>query len=470
MNKLFTTLFALSSTISIAQISIPNNSFEDWDVSIYQDTNCVGWKSPGSTVMKVLGENSSVKPVYGGYSSNSALLIRNVYSSSFDTLFGGLVFADISIKGKLLPTYLKGHIKHNLVSGEKAIISYGYKTTDLEGYVTIYALGFKTFTGTNSTYIPFKINTNSDFYPKRLSDTLQILVSSYNYFSKNAVAVSESSNLTIDSLGFFGQVQNPVISAGNTIANGDFSSWYDLENIKAPSNWYVTGLMQDITPGQVSQSNDAQSGATALQLGVDPTGTPVGVYTYFKPTSGTKFVNGYTKFDLGVGDTVLAYISKYSKTEGLDGPILDSMIFTGGQVSYKSFSLKFDGKIQAGDTLALQFFAYNSSQFENLRIEANSKILIDNVTLGATPLAIENEDVLNITLAVSPNPSSSGLFNIHSNQKMENLKVYNSTGIEMKIETIYSEKSALINLSQNQHGIYYLVQEGKNNKRVKLVY
>jgi hypothetical protein len=458
MNKLFTALFALSTTVSMSQVIIPNGDFENWTDS----TKPVSWDTRNGLSVAFNVPYFATKSS-DSFHGSAALKVRNVklrnYSSPttfVDSIYGGWAKIDLGMQNKALPAYLKGQIKLNLAPNEKAVIDFGYKVNG---------------TGNNSTngYQSFRINTSNFFYPAKKSDTLQVFISTYNIYSKNAVAVSDLSSVLVDSLAFVGSLPSPTINLSTSLENPDFNIWDNNSGFKSPRSWFFTSTVIDESSSQVNQSTDSKSGKYALELQIVPQGNPTAAYTLFKAGDQNKFLNGFSKFNLAKDDSVGVFLVKYTSKNGLGDDLLDSIYFTGSQNTYNSFSLQFGNKVNPSDTLAFMIFAYNPIQFENFRLESVGSFLIDNLSLSTIPLAIENEGTNKEALFASPNPSSSGVFNIQSYQNLDNLKLYNSTGLEMKVQVNYAEKSASIDLSSNARGIYYLVQEGQN-KRIKLIY
>jgi hypothetical protein len=471
MNKLFTAIIALSTSFSMAQVTIPNNDFENWTDS----TKPVSWETQNglSDAFKIPYFTTKSSDAFHG---NSAVKIKNVKSRKYnspttfvDTIYGGWIKSDVSIQNKAVPAYMKGKIKLNLTPNEKAVIDFGYKVKGTGNNSTIYLLGKKVFTGVSNGYESFQINTNNFFYPAKKSDTLQIFISTYNIYSKNAVAVSDQSSILVDSVAFVGSLPSPTLNLSTFLENPDFNIWDDNSGFKSPRSWFLTSTVIDESSSQVNQSIDSKSGSYALEFQIVPEGNPTVGYTLFKAGDQNKFLNGFSKFNLGEKDSVKVFLSKYTSKDGLGDDFIDSIYFTGSQNTYKSFSLQFGNKVSPTDTLALVIFAFNPIQFENFRLENVSSFLIDDLSLSTIPLAIDDKDASKETLFVSPNPSNSGVFNIQSFQKLDNLKLYNSTGLEIKIQANYAEKSDTIDLSTNARGIYYLVQEGQN-KRTKLIY
>ena len=471
MNKLFTALFALSTTVSMAQVTIPNSDFENWTDS----TKPVSWETQNglSDAFRIPYFATKTSDAFHG---NTAVKIKNVKSRNYtspsiftDTIYGGWIKSDVSIQNKAVPAYLKGKIKLNLAPGEKAAIDFGYKVKGTGNNYTIYLLGRKVFTGVSNGYESFQVNTNNFFYPVRKSDTLQIFISTYNVYSKNRVAVSDLSSILVDSVAFVGSVPSPILNLSTSLENPDFNIWDDNSGLKTPRSWFLNTTILDQTSSPINQSNDSNSGAYALELRILPEGTPTAAYTLFQAGSQNKFLNAFCKFNLAEDDSVGVFLVKYTSKNGLGDDLIDSLFLTGSQNEYKPISLQFGNKVNPSDTLAFLILAFNPAQYDNFRLEDVSSFLIDNLSLSTIPLAIENEETNKEVLFVSPNPSNSGVFNIQSFQKLDNLKLYNSTGLEMKVEANYAEKSATIDLSTNARGIYYLVQEGQN-KRTKLIY
>ncbi|MBC7388438.1 MAG: hypothetical protein H7329_04445, partial [Opitutaceae bacterium] len=453
MKKLFTALLSISALASIGQ-TIPNNDFENWQPADYGNfEEPTGWKTINSTA-SLLGGAASVTKTTSKFSGAYAANLGNVAVNyqGIDTIFGGILYTDVDIQGKPLPAYLKGNIKYSLAPGEKAIISFGYKTVDIDGNVTESIIGIKSFTGTSATYVPFTIKTNAQYYPFRKSDVLTLTISSYDFWSNNASPKSAYSNLTIDSLGFGGVSPSPVINAEPLVSNGGFDKWYNVEGTKTPDNWFQANLLQFSDTNAVTQSSDSRNGAYALKLGINPAGSPAFVYTFIKPGVNDKNVIGYAKYLLGPGDTAVAYLSKYSKQAGFEDNPIDSVIFTGNQDQYKGFSLKFNGKVKLGDTLGLQFAAYNPVQFNNFRLEANSFFLVDDITLSAFPLAIDNELDQTIKLSVSPNPSANGVFNINSDN-VSGLKVYDVFGNQVEANLNQTSDGTIVDISSKPKGV-----------------
>ncbi len=465
MKKIFTLLFACSIATTFAQ-TIPSNDFETWQpasIGPYEEPS--GWNTL-NPAMFALGGIPSVTKVTSKFSGTYAANLRNVAinQGGLDTIIGGLLYTDIDITGKPLPGYLKGHIKYSLQPGDVGIISYGYKTKDLNGNITNFIVGIKKFEGSSSSFIPFTIKTNAQYYPFRKSELLTLNITSYNYWSQNPVAFSSQSNLTIDSLGFGGQSNPPTIVTGPTVSNGSFDNWYNIEGAKTPDSWFQGSALQFADTLAITQSKDAHSGNYALQLGIDPASSPAFIYTFIKPTTDQKFINGFSKFSLGKGDTVMAYLTKYTEQAGLDGDLIDSIIFTGNQDQYKAFALKINGKVKAGDTLALQFAAFNPNQFNNFRLEANPAFLVDDISIGAFPLAIPEEMSENTKLTVSPNPSANGIFNVRNLNNPESVKVYDVLGNSVEATISGSPEGTMIDISRNPRNVYFINAE-KNNTR-----
>lgn len=458
--KRITTLFlSLSAALAIGQ-TIPNGDFENWQSTPEAPT---GWETTNSLATFLQGVPPVTK-LTDKFSGTYAANLRNFAGkvNGKDTLFGGYMHTEVDITNQPLPAYLKGHIKYSLAAGDKAVVMFGYKVIE-DGRETQYILGMKTFEGTNANYIPFTVPTLGNYYPDKKSNTLTIGISSYNFWN-SSVAVSASSNVTIDSLAFGGSITPPVIVAGNSVANGDFSIWNNGEEIKTPQNWFLASPLQEASSNQISQSTDAHTGPYALQLGIDPSLFPTFLYTFIKPSAGSKFVIGYSKFDLGPKDTVIAAISKYTKNSGLEGELLDSIVFTGSQSSYKAFSLSFDGKISAGDTLALQFFAFNGDFFDNFRLAADPTFLLDDLTLSTVPLALSEEQLAASSWTVSPNPSANGVFTLRSTQPLDQLQVFDILGNKVDANVLVGQGITTLDISQQARGIYYVTQQKENSK------
>lgn len=158
-------------------------------------------------------------------------------------------------------------------------------------------------------------------------------------------------------------------------------------------------------------------------------------------------------------------MTKYTKQVGLDGDNIDRIIFTGTQDQYKAFTLKFNGKVKAGDTLALQFAAYNPIQFNNFRLEAIPKFLVDDISVSAFPLAISEESIENQILTVSPNPSANGIFNINLANESA-LKVYDVLGNLVEAKLSKSHEGISVDISKHPKGVYFINLEKNNTKSV----
>jgi hypothetical protein len=465
--------FFLSSVLCQAQ-TIPDSNFETWALPSYGSyEDPTGWMTINAT-MSYLGALPSVSKSTTAFSGTYAANVQNVLAnySGTDTLFGGYMSADVDITGQALPEYLKGHIKYSLAPGEQALISFAYKVVDTSGYETDYVIGIKRFEGSSASYIPFTIPTYAWYYPKRMSNVLSITISTYNYWGNGAVAVSSTSNLTVDSLAFGGTVTAPVVTAGPTISNGDFENWGSYENVTTPTNWFSIAALQELDTLAIIKSTDAYSGNFALQMAIDPVGFPQLEYTLLKPGLGSKFVQGYSKFDLAPGDTVVGYLSKYTTETGLDGQLIDSIVFTGSQATYQGFSLSFDGKIADGDTLALQFLAFRGGMLSHNRLETNSStFLLDDVHLSAFPLGLDNAGSQPVGYTVSPNPSSTGVFQVKSSQKLDHLQVFDAWGKKVEASISANPTSTLLDISQHARGIYYVTQQDGDTKiSFKIIY
>jgi hypothetical protein len=469
MRKLILLLTCAAGLHAQAQIQLQNGNFESW-YTANNTTSLIPAKWNNRGIDNNTASFYSVFPYQkrSGMDGGSSLRLTNyVIATIPDSIWGGMAVSWVIYPPIMkLPALLKGHVKYHQEAGQRASISVGYYWTSND--TTFYrAIGRKTFTGTDSSsFKPFSINIDNSFYKKRESETLAVWIDNSSIFKPNN-QLDLTSFIEVDNFSFEGTQPDPVVHASASVADFDTAKWYTINdgNATLPANWYIDGMYENAS--NVYQSNDAHTGTKALGLTIDPTSLPVLLYTLFKPSAGQSFLHFHSKANLNPSDTIVILIGKYTDKDGLADEPIDSMIFTSANAtgSYTAYSLSWLGKASPSDTLALFIFAYNPIQFDNFRLAAAGQFLIDDITLGAQPLAAEDGLIAHEKVSIHPNPSATGIFFL--DEKTLVARVLNSTGLT--VEGVVS--AGKIDLSAQPKGIYFAqITTSQGLKTVRLVY
>ncbi|MBC7389718.1 MAG: T9SS type A sorting domain-containing protein [Opitutaceae bacterium] len=467
MRKIYILLLAFYSFPASSQV-IPNNNFENW----ISDTQLNDWTVGNAGILSFYNAPSTISKSINKFSGSYALKIQNSkgsyinkFGTKVDTIFGGLVTTDVSIKGKSAPGYLKGHINYSLAAGETAEISISYKYALTRGFRTRLE-AIKQFTGSSGgVYVPFTLPINQYYHPDRFSDTLFITISTFKFENSVQRAVSEQSNIVIDSLGFVGIMPAIEVPAIGTVLNGGFESWSNIEGNNIPDNWHFYGTSAVLRNTRIEQTTDFHSGKLAAKMSIDHVNDPGVLYTFSRATTESKYLNGYAKFNLSASakDTVSVTVFKFSKRQFGD-KIFASKDFA-GQSSYQPFSIKLDNTVMPNDTLMIFYYFLNRGVVS----PEVSTFQLDDVSISSNPLGFEEETNAPQYFTVTPNPSQSGIFVLNGYREIKDFKVYNSEGTETIAQFQHSPDNIVIDLSNNPRGMYFIHSE-LNGQYYKLVY
>ena len=458
---LCTIVFALAVLNAVAQNSIPNGDFENWNSSSYKTPSGYAYSSNQAGVLAQLPFNcvQTTDSYHGTYAVKLTTEI-----SMGDTLFGYFINSNPNgnpqqwhggIPYAQKPTGIKGYYKSAIPVGDTAliIVAFSKNAVNIGSYV------FK-FYGTHSTYTPFSFTFNPAV--SQTPDSIIFGATSSDVLSGYAL---NGSMFQIDSISFTGAASQPALF------NGDFESW-QTTTVTLPSNWYL----QNGVTNSITQTTDAENGTYAIELktiagnnngvpSAQPSSITNGYYAINCKSNCTE-LGGYP-FSNQVDTLVLYY--KYAPSGNDSAQVYVNFKKSGVQISgftknlgasssYKYVAIPFDAG-QTPDTVIVQV---QSSLWQNSALSyVGSDLKIDNmyfksqqsITTGTT-----SGTVVDNAVSVYPNPNN-GSFTVKTDFSNTTIDIINVIG-----QVVYSQNLnagiSQININGQTKGMYQYVVRG----------
>lgn len=248
------TLVVSSLFVRAQFINIPNGTFENWD-SISAGQNPDGYESSNTD------EANTVTRITGAQNGSYAVKLKS-YASTKDTQSAYILMGEFGDMGpesgvpySQKPDSLTGYYQCNVPVGDTALGLLMFWHSD-----SLISQNIFQFFGTQSTYsrFSFPINYMIDSVP----DEMLIAFASSNALNDGAL-VLPGSELIIDNLKL---VSTGTDTITEPIPNNDFENWHDLI-YSDPQNWESANLnLLGLDTFNVSQTNDAYEGSSALKI------------------------------------------------------------------------------------------------------------------------------------------------------------------------------------------------------------
>ncbi len=424
-----TILFLIIYQIHAQQI--PNSNFENWGQGIFGELEPTGWITNNVNSI-VYNDSLNVIKSSKSYSGNFSMRVRNVKRK--DSIIGGVAFVYFPITKHL--SHLTGKIKKSFKPGEVGGVYFGYLKNNK--FITC---GYSYFTGSDTSYKSFSVSRTSLKVDR--TDSAFVYVHSYANFKPVF-----GSYIEVDSLNMVFSDTAVTEKITTNINNSSFHYWDDQGML---TGWSILGATQSLGNTQgFEKSTDAFDAPFALKIIPGNISESKAISTVFKKADNSKYLNGYTKFDIGANDTVHLYI--INKTQ--KNKLLSFKSFAGLQSSYQLFSLSLQ-EANTGDTLNL-IMLYQSKVTTNKRLSLENYFLIDALTLTSSPimpLANELMEIEQIRISLSPNPSADGLFYIKNISPGSNISVADGRGLEVLLKK-NSNEIEMLDLSLFGKGTY----------------
>ncbi len=443
---IFVFLFGLIQ-IGNSQPVITNGNFETWDV--------FGIPTPwyGSTF------SGSFMQTSDAHSGSSALKLQNKAGSS--------TFLSASFKktGTNYPAKLKGFVKYTIPAGEKATITVrlGRKdSTSTQVTTYLYEIGWARFTGNSNGYIPFEITLDYKlddvtFFERKDFNIYDVKISGYDEradISSYSSTITANSSILIDDLAFEG---TSALSYTDGNITESFEDWGNMDGDVYPRTW-INGLNVDSNfLKNATKSSDASVGNFALRISQSELNKTFDVSREFVNRDPAKKLSMKLKYNLGPHDTLSALIVQ-SQFAAYDF----------------GFSLSNASKTVYTEVLSdMSMFAKDSICYLFIQLKKGAKsntipfALIDDIKMVSIT-GLNDETTISKSLTVSPNPSTTGNFEI-KNVSGDQFEIVDIRGQVMNnVPLQMSEENVLVNLSNYPRGIYFL--KDTKGRIARLVY
>ena len=437
-------IFAFSiliSKVSIAQTLIPNGGFEIFSVD--QSNNFKEFSSWSS----INFFNPTVSKSTDSHSGTTALKVYNANAR------GGQISTEIKLNGNY-PTKLKGFVKYTVGNGEKVSIRVSkFKTTKSNGgFVKSFEpVGWKTFVGTTSTYLPFEIVldyrlSNSLYFDKDILTDLSIEI--YAYDSKKSdisSRITDKTFLLVDDLTFEGAI-NSIERFATGLPDG-IENWSTMDNIVYPVGWVDGFGIDSAFISEVSKSSDAIEGEYALRLTNSKTKGDVSLFAnkVFINTDPSKNLQISLKYSLSKGDNLVCILVE----KGFTYYETVFKYFDDSQLTYRPTSINLSKFSK--DSLIYMIMALKKVAADRTPIY----VLIDDMKLVNKTLSLDNEFDNLSSFNLYPNPSTSGIFNFNTTNS-EFIEIFDIHGLRLNSTSILNSEKGIVDLSQHPEGVYFL--------------
>lgn len=457
---------------SNGQSSIPNGTFESWDMVTYEYPQNYPFNSnPEVFFQYQLPFN--VEKTTDAFSGNYAVKLTTVTSPT-GTMFGYFINTNPNngdpstwtggVPFNQIPSGIRGYYKYNVATGDSATIFATFSKNGSNVGSYMFNIG-----ELHSTYTLFDFTFNPPL--TTIPDSVIFGAASSNVFaSDEGVAGSE---LFIDNVSFTGVTSQP------TLMNGDFESW-ESNTIYNPSDW----LSQYSQGEGVYRTTDAYAGDYAIEIitflgnnNNGPAAQPGTISNGYYDDNSNGMKGGYP-FSNQI-DTLVFYY-KYAPADVNDNAEINVHFMKDGNSfdwagtllsassNYQLIEIPFH-LWQFPDTAIVQIQSTMWSDTLLSSIGANLKI--DNIHFKSQPLNVGIPLLVTSgQISVFPNPSS-GKFTIQNASGISQVKVRNLLGVIIFSQSNFRpEKQYEIDLSDFPKGIYFLeFSDGKKINTKKIV-
>lgn len=183
---------------------------------------------------------------------------------------------------------------------------------------------------------------------------------------------------------------------------------------------------------------------------------PAWVRKRFPVSSLPNYFNGYYKSNVLGKDT--ATISLLAPTGPLTGIIIATVNVVGKVDQYVSFSVPVNtfglGSFDSLEISLTTKLAFINSPYKNV-YSVGTTITVDNLSFSDTPLSLDDQTKEISPIQILPNPSE-GVFRLsHTQQPIENIEIFNSSGQKVYANNIYFSEN-IIDLSGESKGVLFL--------------
>lgn len=451
---------------TIAQTSVPNGNFENWN-SVSFDVPQYYPNTSNNEVYRVNLPFNCLKTT-DKYHGQYALKLTTVDNAT-DTLFGYIVNGNPEqepdawhggIAYTQKPTAIRGYYKSGIVTGDTGFIVLAFSKAGMN----IGTFGFP-FYGTHSSYTLFTLPINLIQTP----DSFMFAAVSGNALGKGSLP---GSWLQLDSISFVGVNSQPAE------LNGDFELW-STKIIENPSGWYI-----DNDRGEgVKKISGAYRGSYAVELTTfqgDNDGVP--------SARGSALSTGYYErnckncdqkggYPFSRTSDTLAFWYKYTpagnslaeasvRLKYLGNNVWGNYVSLAASASYKYVEIPIT-PFQPHDTLIVDF---RSSRWQDsLVTQVGSILIVDEVHLKSSPLTTGVNTISQYWgIKVYPNPVN-GLLHIRMDNVLPSQLFISDVSGKIVMQSHLGQILNEIETSSLRGGLYFfrieyegiLLQSGK---------
>lgn len=421
----------LISSAALAQTSLPNGNFENWNSRSF-----AGPANYNSSNQESIQDNLPFGCIRStdAFHGNSALQLLTVSGGS-DTAYGYIVNGNPEddpqnwhggIPCSVKPSGIRGYYKCDIKTGDTAwiIVAFSKNGVNIGTY-------FYPFYGQKNSYTLFQHN----FAPALSQTPDSMIFAAVSSDVLHEMAVS-GSTITLDSISLTGTPTQPAD------LNGDFESWNTYTQ-ETPTGWYVN----DSRELQQYRSNEAYQGLSAIKLvsilrtdgGQQRTnGSRVGTGYYPRNCNNCQEMGGYP-FNRNT-DTLMFWY-KYAPAGNGKAQMYVGLKKNGSNIWGNGMELSASAAYQyaempisAGQTPDTLLVNFESSRWEDSAvIHAGSILIVDEVQLKSEPLRTGLNTPRSFrSISLYPNPASE-ILSIHIHlQNAVALRITDLQGREMK--------------------------------------
>jgi len=425
MKKILIILIVLCQILTNGQ-SIPNGSFENWNIKSYDEPT--GYSTGNPRDMQRLGIASVTKVtgvtgfavriqsnVMNGDTSDSYMINIGEPCSDPPQWRGGVPFSQI-------PSAITGSYRYNLAGNDTAILFVIFLKNGIHLSDNFFKIRG---TGAQSTFTAFSLAVAS---LSVAPDSVIIAAACSN--KKDGTPAHNGSFIEFDNLGFAG--------ASQALPNGDFESW-TTQSIDVPTGWttwnqgvsrsasFYDGTyavrLETTDDGNCSQGNINGSGITTGH-NTENSG-PAGGLPYSKNSD---TLSGYYKYTPAGNDSAMINVNLTKNKQ----PVGGMNIKLGVSASYKFFKVAFS----SGNTPDTMRIDIQSSKWNATPANIGSVLYIDRLQVGSQGLGIASHS-LPMPVTIFPNPVSDELNIVFNTDGVKTVEISGVLG-----NTVYAVKTA----------------------------